>query len=126
MFPLLASLVFYRHNIDVPLCTVTCIKVTAAIIKLLSPRGHQRAEEAIDAIANMAAEANSRVENIGARRLHTILEKLLEDISFSATDRSGESVVITADYVQKQIEAIANNMDLSKFILWRYVVSALL
>ena len=74
-------------------------------------------EEAIDAIANMAAEANSRVENIGARRLHTILEKLLEDISFSATDRGGESVVITADYVQKQIEAIANNMDLSKFIL---------
>ena len=74
-------------------------------------------EEAINAIASMAAEANSRVENIGARRLHTILEKLLEDISFSATDRSGESVVISADYVQEQVGAIANNMDLSKFIL---------
>ena len=74
-------------------------------------------EEAIDAIAAMAAEANSRVENIGARRLHTILEKLLEEISFSATDRGGESVVITAAYVEEQVGAIANNMDLSKFIL---------
>ena len=75
------------------------------------------ADESIDAIADLATEVNAGVENIGARRLHTILEKLLDDVSFTATDRSGDTVVIDADYVQKQVGELASNADLSKFIL---------
>ncbi|MDX1575684.1 MAG: HslU--HslV peptidase ATPase subunit, partial [Kiloniellales bacterium] len=60
---------------------------------------------------------NSSVENIGARRLHTVLEKLLEEISFTATDRSGETVVIDKDMVHERVAELAKNADLSKFIL---------
>ena len=75
------------------------------------------AEEAIDALADLAAEINSSVENIGARRLHTVMEKLLEEISFTATDRGGETIVIDAQYVQTQVADLAKDTDLSKFIL---------
>lgn len=75
------------------------------------------AEDAIDAIAALAAEINQNVENIGARRLHTVMEKLLEEISFTATDRGGETVTITADMVQSQVGDLAKKGDLSKFIL---------
>ncbi len=75
------------------------------------------AEDAIDALADLATEINTNVENIGARRLHTVMEKLLEDISFTATDRGGETVRIDADYVQSQVGELAKNTDLSKFIL---------
>lgn len=74
-------------------------------------------EEAIAAIADLAAEINTSVENIGARRLHTVLEKLLEEISFTATDRSGETFTVTAAYVQSQVGALAKKGDLSRFIL---------
>ncbi len=74
-------------------------------------------EEAIREIAILAAEVNQNVENIGARRLHTVIEKLLEDISFEASDKSGESVVITVDHVRKTVGDLAKNSDLSKFIL---------
>ncbi len=74
-------------------------------------------EEAIDALADLAAEINSSVENIGARRLHTVLEKLLEEISFTASDRSGETVVIDAELVRERVAELAKNADLSKFIL---------
>ncbi|MCF8495448.1 MAG: ATP-dependent protease ATPase subunit HslU [Alphaproteobacteria bacterium] len=74
-------------------------------------------EDAIDAIARLSFEINERVENIGARRLHTVMEKLLEDISFTASDRGGESISITADYVRTQIEDLLKSTDLSKFIL---------
>jgi ATP-dependent HslUV protease ATP-binding subunit HslU len=74
-------------------------------------------DEAIAAIADLAAEINTSVENIGARRLHTVLEKLLEEISFTATDRSGETFTVTADYVQSQVGALAKKGDLSRFIL---------
>jgi len=74
-------------------------------------------DAAIDAIADLATEVNAGVENIGARRLHTVLEKLLDEISFSATDRDGETVTIDADYVQKQVGELARNADLSKYIL---------
>ena len=74
-------------------------------------------EEAIDALADLAAEINSSVENIGARRLHTVLERLLDEISYTASERSGEEVVIDADYVQTQVADLAKNTDLSKFIL---------
>ncbi len=74
-------------------------------------------EESIDALADLAAEINSSVENIGARRLHTVMEKLLEEISFTATDRGGETIVIDAAYVQSQVADLAKDTDLSKFIL---------
>ena len=74
-------------------------------------------EDAIDALADLAAEINSSVENIGARRLHTVLERLLEEISFTAADRSGETVPITAEYVKEQLSDLVQDTDLSKFIL---------
>jgi len=75
------------------------------------------ADDAIDALADLAAEINGSVENIGARRLHTVLERLLEDISFTATDRPGATVTIDAAYVQERVAPLAKNTDLSKFIL---------
>jgi ATP-dependent HslUV protease ATP-binding subunit HslU len=74
-------------------------------------------DESIVAIANIAAEINSSIENIGARRLHTVLERVLDDISYTATDRSGEAVTIDEPYVQKHVGDLAKNADLSKFIL---------
>jgi ATP-dependent HslUV protease ATP-binding subunit HslU len=73
--------------------------------------------DAVDAIADMAVSVNREVENIGARRLHTMLEKLMEEISFTATDRSEKQVTIDADYVQKELGELAEDHDLSKFIL---------
>jgi len=60
---------------------------------------------------------NAQVENIGARRLQTVLEKLLEDVSFEAEDRKGESVLVDAAYVERQLAAIARDTDLSKYVL---------
>lgn len=74
-------------------------------------------EEAIDEIARLAFEINENVENIGARRLHTVMEKLLEEISFSASDRGGEAINITAAYVRDHVETLVKSADLSKFIL---------
>jgi len=74
-------------------------------------------EDAIDAIAQLAFDVNEQVENIGARRLHTVLEKLLEDLSFTASDKSGESINITKKYVEDHAEDLIKSSDLSKFIL---------
>jgi ATP-dependent HslUV protease ATP-binding subunit HslU len=74
-------------------------------------------ESAIDAIADFAAEVNASVENIGARRLQTIMEKLVEEISYTASDRDGEDIIIDAAYVTDRVEGLAKNTDLSKFIL---------
>ena len=74
-------------------------------------------DDAVEALADLSAEINSAVENIGARRLHTVLEKLLEEISFTATDRGGETVTIDAAMVQERVGELAKNADLSKFIL---------
>jgi len=74
-------------------------------------------EDGIDAIANMASEVNATVENIGARRLHTIIERILDDISFTATDRAGEKIIINSDYVKKNLDELVKDTDLSKFIL---------
>ncbi|MCW5687667.1 MAG: ATP-dependent protease ATPase subunit HslU [Pseudolabrys sp.] len=74
-------------------------------------------EDAIDAIANIAVSVNSSIENIGARRLQTVMERILDDISFAATDRAGETVRIDAAYVDKHIGDLAKNADLSRFIL---------
>lgn len=73
--------------------------------------------EAIDKIADIAVQINENVENIGARRLHTVLEILLEDISFSASDKSGEKAVITAAMVEEKLSKYTQTSDLSKFIL---------
>ncbi|MBM3483900.1 MAG: ATP-dependent protease ATPase subunit HslU [Alphaproteobacteria bacterium] len=73
--------------------------------------------DALDAIADLAAEVNRSVENIGARRLHTVMEKLLEDVSFDASEKSGSTVSIDAAYVREHVGALAKNADLSKFIL---------
>ena len=72
---------------------------------------------AIDALANLAAEVNRSVENIGARRLQTVMERLLEDISFTASDRNGETVSIDENYVRDNVADLAKDADLSKFIL---------
>ncbi len=74
-------------------------------------------QDAIETIAELAEEVNQNVENIGARRLHTILEKLLEEVSFSASDRGGETYTVTADYVKEKISDISKSSDLSKFVL---------
>jgi len=74
-------------------------------------------EDGINAIANMASEVNNTVENIGARRLHTIIERILDDISFTATDRSGEKIIINSEYVKKNLDELVKDTDLSKFIL---------
>ena len=75
------------------------------------------ADDGIEALARIAAEVNEAVENIGARRLQTVMEKLLEDVSFEAEDRSGESLVIDRAFVEKQLSGIAKNADLSRYVL---------
>ena len=72
---------------------------------------------AIDALADVAVAVNSTVENIGARRLQTVMERVLDEISFTAPDRSGETVRVDADFVQKHVGDLAKNADLSRFIL---------
>ena len=74
-------------------------------------------EDGIDTIANIATEVNSTVENIGARRLHTIIERVLDEISFTATDKAGEKIVVDANYISKNIGELTKDTDLSKFIL---------
>jgi ATP-dependent HslUV protease ATP-binding subunit HslU len=74
-------------------------------------------EEGVAALAGIAAQINSAVENIGARRLHTVLERVLDEVSFSAPDRSGQTVVIDRQYVEAHVGDLARNADLSRFIL---------
>ena len=74
-------------------------------------------DDGIETIAELATEVNSSVENIGARRLHTIIEKVLDEISFTATDRGGEKIIIDKKYVQKNLGELVKDTDLSKFIL---------
>jgi ATP-dependent HslUV protease ATP-binding subunit HslU len=74
-------------------------------------------EDAIDSMADAAVQVNAAVENIGARRLQTVMEKVLEEVSFAASDRSGETVTVDAAYVKSRIGDLAQNADLSRFIL---------
>jgi ATP-dependent HslUV protease ATP-binding subunit HslU len=74
-------------------------------------------DDAVDALASLAFDINDRVENIGARRLATVIEKLLEEISFTATDRAGETLVVDAEYVNDRVAPLASKGDLSRFIL---------
>ena len=74
-------------------------------------------DDGIDTIANIASEVNTTVENIGARRLHTIIERVLDEISFTATDRAGEKIIVDSEYIKKNIGELVKDTDLSKFIL---------
>jgi ATP-dependent HslUV protease ATP-binding subunit HslU len=77
----------------------------------------QFTDDSIDAIADVAVSVNSTVENIGARRLQTVMERVLDDVSFGAPDRSGDVVKIDGDYVRSRVADLAKNADLSRFIL---------
>ena len=74
-------------------------------------------EDSIDAIADVAVDLNSSVENIGARRLQTVMERILDDISFNASDKDGETFTIDEAYVRDNVGELAKNTDLSRFIL---------
>ncbi|MBO6101190.1 MAG: AAA family ATPase, partial [Spirochaetaceae bacterium] len=74
-------------------------------------------DEAINRMSSLAEEVNTRMENIGARRLHTIMENLLEDLSFEADAHAGETIEITADYVDEHLKDVVQDQDLSKYIL---------
>ena len=74
-------------------------------------------EDGIGALADIAAQVNASVENIGARRLHTIMERVLDEVSFTATDHNGETITIDAAYVHTRVDDLAKDQDLSRFIL---------
>jgi ATP-dependent HslUV protease ATP-binding subunit HslU len=99
--------------------TETEVSLIKQYVALLATEGVELeyTPDAIDAIADVAVAVNASVENIGARRLQTVMERVLDEISFSAPDRSGEKVQIDAAYVQKHIGDLAKNADLSRFIL---------
>ena len=73
--------------------------------------------DGIDAIADVAAQVNASVENIGARRLQTIMERVLDDASFNASEKSGEKIVVDGAYVHSRVDDLAKDQDLSRFIL---------
>jgi ATP-dependent HslUV protease ATP-binding subunit HslU len=97
----------------------TRASLTEQYIALIATEGVEVefTEDGIRAIARIAAEVNGQVENIGARRLSTVLEKLLEDVSFEAEERRGDRVVVDAAYVDSQLADIARDIDLSKYVL---------
>ena len=74
-------------------------------------------DEAIDRMTTIAEEVNAKAENIGARRLHTIMEKVLEEISFSADERKGQTITIDAAFVDEKLKDISSSEDLSRYIL---------
>ena len=75
------------------------------------------ADEGIASVARIAAEVNGSVENIGARRLHTVLERIFESLSFTAPDKTGETVRIDADYVEREIGELSRSVDVSRYVL---------
>ena len=74
-------------------------------------------DDGIDMLAKLSTEINSTVENIGARRLHTIIEKVLDEVSFTASDKAGQKIKIDKNYVKKNLGDLVKDTDLSKFIL---------
>jgi len=99
--------------------TETEVSLIKQYVALLATEGVKLefTPDAVDAIADVAVAVNSSVENIGARRLQTVMERVLDEISFAAPDRPGEMVAIDAAYVHKHIGDLAKNADLSRFIL---------
>ena len=74
-------------------------------------------DDGIAAIAKIAADVNESIENIGARRLHTIIERVFEELSFTAPDRAGDAVEVNADFVEKHLGELARSSDLSRYVL---------
>src|SRR5579872_2048203 len=103
----------------VKILTETEASLIKQYVALMRTEGVELAfsDDAINALARVAAEVNSTIENIGARRLATVLEKVVEEISFTAADRAGETITIDGAYVRERVEALAANADLSRFIL---------
>ncbi|MDB5707423.1 MAG: ATP-dependent protease [Sphingomonas bacterium] len=97
----------------------TKASLTQQYVALIGTEGVtvQFTEDGIRAVAKIAADVNGEIENIGARRLQTVMEKLLEEVSFDAEDRHGQTLVVDAAYVEKQLAVIARNTDLSRFVL---------
>ena len=110
---------FWQGDLEPRVCKVISVRdgddelvtVVTVVVNL------EFTDDGIDTIANIANEVNSTVENIGARRLHTIIERVLDEISFTATDRAGEKITIDSDYIKKNIGELVKDTDLSKFIL---------
>jgi len=93
--------------------------LTEQYTALLATEGHglEYTPDGVHRIAEVAWQVNERTENIGARRLHTVMERLLETISFEAADRSGEKTVIDAAYVDRHLGSLVGNEDLARYIL---------
>jgi ATP-dependent HslUV protease ATP-binding subunit HslU len=93
--------------------------LTKQYAALLSTEGVEIrfAEDAIEALASYAFQVNQNTQNIGARRLYTIMERMLEDLSFTAPEVKGQSITIDATYVRQRLETLSQDEDLSKFIL---------
>ncbi|MGB0893036.1 MAG: HslU--HslV peptidase ATPase subunit [Parashewanella sp.] len=93
--------------------------LTEQYVALMSTEGVtiEFADSGIDAIANAAWQVNERTENIGARRLHTVMERLMEEMSYDASDKSGTTLVVDADYVNKHLDNLVQDEDLSRFVL---------
>jgi ATP-dependent HslUV protease ATP-binding subunit HslU len=117
--PIRVELKALTHADFVRILSSTTANLTEQYQALLATEGVSVTftEDGIDALARIAAEVNEALENIGARRLQTVMEKLLEDISFEAEDRRGETLVVDAAFVDKQLAGIARNADLSRYVL---------
>ncbi|TIU82744.1 MAG: AAA family ATPase, partial [Mesorhizobium sp.] len=103
----------------VRILTETEASLIKQYIALMKTEGVELAftDDAIDSLAGIAVDLNANVENIGARRLQTVMERVLDEISYDAPDRHGTAVTIDADYVQKHVGDLSRNTDLSRFIL---------
>lgn len=118
-FPIRVELRALTADDFVRILTEPKASLTEQYIELMKTEnfGLSFTKDSIKRLAEIAYQVNNRSENIGARRLHTIMERLLEEISFEATDKEGESITIDAAYVNKQLEKLAEDEDLSRYIL---------
>jgi ATP-dependent HslUV protease ATP-binding subunit HslU len=117
--PIRVELQALTTNDFVRILTEPNASLTEQYIALLATEGVEVSfsKDGIQALANAAWQVNESTENIGARRLHTMMERLIEDLSFNADKRSGEVIVIDESYVEKTISELVKNEDLSRFIL---------
>jgi ATP-dependent HslUV protease ATP-binding subunit HslU len=118
-FPIRVELKALKKEDFVRILTEPHASLTEQYVALMQTEGFKLefSEEGIKRIAELAEQVNEQTENIGARRLHTLLERLLEKISFEATDRGGESLTIDASYVDQQLAELVKDQDLSRSIL---------
>jgi ATP-dependent HslUV protease ATP-binding subunit HslU len=117
--PIRVELQALTTNDFVRILTEPNASLTEQYIALLATEGVNISfsEDGIQAIANAAWQVNESTENIGARRLHTMMERLIEELSFTANDRTGETILIDADFVANILSDLVKDEDLSRFIL---------